>query len=270
MTASAFGDHWISELADGRNFDDDFVARMKEALRLAGKADARGRAGGNDVAGFESEDAGQELDEFGNLEDEFAGVGILQRFAADFELNIEVVGIGDLIGGNDPWAHRGECIEGLAHQPLRGSALVIAGADVVDDGVAEDVLRPVGGGDLAASFADNKSEFSFVIGRFRDFRQDDVCARSDDSRGKLVEDGGDAGNLRAGFGGVIAVIQADAEELVRARDGREQFYVGEGQLILSSGGGKLFGLGAALGPGFNQVQDGRKTGRLEIDYHVRA
>ena len=38
-----------------------------------------------------------------------------------------------------------------------------AGADVVDDGVTEDVLLPVLRGDAVAGLADDDGEFSFVV-----------------------------------------------------------------------------------------------------------
>ncbi len=97
-----------------------------------------------------------------------------------FDLNVELVRIGDFVGGDDPGTHGRERVERLAHQPLRSGALVIAGRDVVDDGVAEDVIGPAFGRDVAAASADDESEFGFVIGRFRNLRKDDVRSGPDD------------------------------------------------------------------------------------------
>ena len=105
------------------------------------KAYAGGSAGGDHVAGLQRDHLRDVLDQLRNLENELAGVGFLQNLAADFERDIQRVRIGDLILGDDARPHGREGVEGLAHQPLRGGVLVIARADVVDDGVAEDVLH---------------------------------------------------------------------------------------------------------------------------------
>ena len=54
-----------------------------------------------------------------------------------------------------------------------GGHLEIARADVVDDGVAEDVIQRVGGGDMAAAASDDESEFGLIIGPRRNLGQHD-------------------------------------------------------------------------------------------------
>src|SRR3569833_2774498 len=91
------------------------------------------------------------FDECGDVEDEFAGIGVLKLFAIDGEADVETVRVGDFIGGNNRGAKRTKCREALGHGPLGGGELDVPSADVVDDGVAIDVIAPGGGGDAEAA-----------------------------------------------------------------------------------------------------------------------
>src|ERR1039458_10899748 len=70
----------------------------------------------------------------------------LQQFAVDGGADVEGVRVGDFVGGHDGGSHGGERIEGLADHPLRGAHLEIARADVVEVGIAADVVAPLFGG----------------------------------------------------------------------------------------------------------------------------
>ena len=89
-------------------------------------------------------------------------------------------GSGTLVGGGDGGAEGGEGGEGFSERPLRGGELDVAGADVVDDGVAEDILLPVFCGDLVAGFADDYGELGFVVGLLADPGEDDGVVGSYD------------------------------------------------------------------------------------------
>ena len=89
---------------------------------------------------------------------------MLQHFAVDGEADGELVGVGDFVGGDDGGAERAEGGEAFAHGPLRGSELHVARADIVDDGVAVDVIAPSGGGDAVAALADDEGEFGLIVG----------------------------------------------------------------------------------------------------------
>ncbi len=53
--------------------------------------------------------------------------------------------------------------------------------------------------------------------------------------GELVEDGGHLGDFCAGLLGVIEIIQPDADELARFRNGREQLDVLQSDVLLEAG-----------------------------------
>jgi hypothetical protein len=105
---------------------------------------------------------------------------------------------------------------GTTEGPLRGSELDVARADVVHDGVAKDVLLPVGGGNLVAGFADDNGELGFIVRLRADLWKNDRGVRSDDGARKLHEDGRDFLHSHLRFGCVAGVVEADGEDAWRA------------------------------------------------------
>src|ERR1700744_4830484 len=146
---------------------------------------------------------------------------MLQYFAANAQANVERVRIGYFISAYQVWPHWPECIECFANHPLRSDRLKIARADVVEDGVSEDVPLPIVGGDVPATGSDDEHKFRFVVRLARNLRQDDGLIRPDHHIRKLREDGGHLGNLLPGFGGVVAIIEADANQLRRTWNRRK-------------------------------------------------
>lgn len=100
-------------------------------------------------------------------------------------------------------------------------------ADVVDDGVAEDVLRPIGGGDAIAGPADD-GEFGLEVGLGRVFGEDNFCTGADDRARELYEDGGHGLQFHLDLGRMALVIEADTEDARRMGNGCEQLNLGEG------------------------------------------
>ena len=66
------------------------------------------------------------------------------------------MGVGNFVGGDDGRAHGAKGGKAFGERPLRGLALDVAGADVVDDGVAVDMALPLVGGDAVTAVADNE------------------------------------------------------------------------------------------------------------------
>src|SRR5918995_6934362 len=96
-------DAWIAQLADALDVARHHVAGMQEPGRRAGEADAGGRAGEYEVAGPEGDDVGQAADQLGHREDEVGGAGLLDLLAVDRAAELEVVAVGDLVGGHQEW-----------------------------------------------------------------------------------------------------------------------------------------------------------------------
>ena len=98
----------------------------------------------------------------------------------------------------------------------------IARADVVEVGVAEDVVAPVFGRNVAAALADDEGHLGLVVGLGGVFGQHDGLAAPDRGGGKLGEDGGHLGDLQFGFEGVGAIVEADTNDFGRAEQRRAQ------------------------------------------------
>ena len=97
----------------------------------------------------------------------------------------------------------------------------------LDAEIAQDVIERVGGGNVASAGSDDESEFGLIVGACRDLGQHNWCAGTNHYVCKFIEDGGDGGDLHAGFPRMIAIVQAHADELRRARNGRQQRDVGQ-------------------------------------------
>ncbi len=76
-----------------------------------------------------------------------------------------MVGIPDLVGGDQPRAQRHKRVERLAAAPLAAAPLQlpVAGADVVGAGVPEHVIEGVLAADVLAGFADHHRQLAFVV-----------------------------------------------------------------------------------------------------------
>ena len=109
----------------------------------------------NDVAELQGETCGNRRHQRRDAEDQVARIGILAKLAVHPAFDVEILGI-EIIAGRDPWAHRTECIERFAQKPLLVIALAIAGGDVVDDRISENVVVGLLRLDIAAFLADDE------------------------------------------------------------------------------------------------------------------
>lgn len=123
---------------------------------------------------------------------------------------------------DDPWAKGTRGIEALALEPLIVAALQIAGGEIVDDRIAENVIQRVAGSDVEASLSDDHSEFDLVVELFHDVRLEGNlgirphhgCRRLGEELGMLRQL--DLDTLGAvALGDVLHVVSADAEDVLR-------------------------------------------------------
>ena len=73
------------------------VARLQEAGRLVGAGNTCGRAGGDDVAGFQRHHAGQEFDQVCDGKDHRGGGAVLDHVAIDAGLDGKVLKVAQII-----------------------------------------------------------------------------------------------------------------------------------------------------------------------------
>ena len=145
-SVSSFGYYGVGQGAQTFYGDRDGFAGAEPAFGGAAKAYAVGCAGGDYVAGEKGSYRREIFDQFGGFEDQLAGVGALQDFAVDGEADGKRVWVGDFVGGDDGGTEGAEGGKALGQGPLGRGELDVAGADVVDDGVAVDVVAPGRGG----------------------------------------------------------------------------------------------------------------------------
>ena len=99
--------------------------------------------------------------------------------------------------------------------------LKIARGDVVERGVAQhEVVRAVGAHVLRAA-SDDDGELSLVVDLLARRGNDDRLAWRDDAARELREDHRRLRNDELALLGMIAIVQPDAHDLARTRDGRE-------------------------------------------------
>src|SRR5262249_41507475 len=139
------------------------------------------------------------------------------------------VRIGGLVGRHQYRADRGEGVERLADHPLLAFLLElpVAGRDVVTDRVAGDVANGVCRLEVPPALADDDYQLGLEIDFLAPRRQHNIFAVADQRRRVLAEEDRLLGYGGAAFDGVVAVVQAETNNLGRVGDrGQELDRVG--------------------------------------------
>ena len=147
--------------------------------------------------------------------------------------------VAQLVAGDDHGSDGTVCVKRLAHRELRRVTLEVAHGDIVDDRVAGNDIRGVGGRDVTAGLADHDTQFTLVVDVSRGERDLDPTAWTLHAADLLGEDRRHAGRLRTGLGDVVAVVQTDGQKLARTRHRRQQLHVGERTPIAAALDGHL-------------------------------
>ena len=235
------------------------------ACRIAGRvhrhADARRGAGEDQVAWLERAglaDEGDDLERTPKIRSRVEPSwrsSPLTQVRSDRSLRV-----GELVGGGDPRPPRAGGVEALGPRPLRLAALEVAGADVVGDRVA---------GDLAPGAHDH-GELALVVEAPDHRRDGQRIARRDRGARELHEDDRRLRRLASGLRGVVAVVQADAEDRPRPRDRRQQPHLGQSVLGALEPGSDRRPPGGP-GPSRRRARPpGRRAPRLRAEPHCRA
>ena len=156
----------------------------------------------------------------------------------EIRANSQASGIRNLILGDEAWAQGCECIKGFSTTPLRATPfdLPIASADIVGAGVAQHMIEGIFFADIVAGFSDHHGQFAFVVDgiTIQLAWQDDRVARVLQGARILEEQHRIFGDSLFAFLGVLAVIEADAEDIAGLERGEEFFdlegFVGVGLL----------------------------------------
>src|SRR5690348_9926767 len=199
------------------------------------RADARRRAGGDQIAGKQRHNLGNEADYNIEGKDEIAGGALLAHLSVDACLHVHARPGVNFVA--DDGADGTEGVEALGASPLAILVLQVAGSDVVEAGVAEDI-RPhvITLGEMAAAAADDDGELAFVVHALRERGGPaNFACGMEQGRVGLEKDQRLGGNGVAQFLGVLDVIAAHAHNL-RGFDGRDQGRIVERQLLHAAAG----------------------------------
>ena len=181
--------------------------------------DAWRRAGRDDVAGLEAHESAQVADEELHAEDHRLRRPVLIAVPVDFEPQAEILTVGDFVGGHEPGTNRPERVGALALHPLAGALeLIRALGQIVDDAEAGDVRHGVGLSHVLGRLANHDAQFDFPVALLRAPRQLDVVVGTANARRRLHEDDRLGGDCHVRLGGMIRVVEANANEFADTAD----------------------------------------------------
>src|SRR5215213_10657300 len=208
----------VGQGSEALYLDGDLVPRLQPDLRVAGRADARGRACDNDVTGDEGHAPGEKGDELGDREDHLRGRPVLHYLAVQDAAYGEVLGIFDLVCGGDERTQGAEGVYGFAAGPLSAlRELEVARGDVVGVHVAEDVVEGLGLRDVAGCPPYNDGELGLVVGLLGYRGYSDGLAWPYDRVRVHGKDDGLIGDIRPRLSSMVLVVEAYADQLMRPR-----------------------------------------------------
>ena len=187
-----------------------------------GGADAGGCAREDEVAGQQRCHRRQQVDQGVGAEDEVRGSALLDFLAVHGAPELEVVGVVELVWGDNPRPGRAEAGERLAEAELRRRrpGLHDPLGEVLADGDAGDMRPAVAAGDLEGVPADDEHELHLPVDE--PARQLDRDVRPGEAGRELGERGRELGDVQAGLGGVAGVVDADGEDLPGTGHRREE------------------------------------------------
>ena len=158
-----------------------------------------------------------------DAEDQVGGRGLLHLLAVERQRDPDRVVRPGLVGRDQRRPAGGGAVEDLAGHPLRGGELQVAGGEVVEQRVAGDVVERVGLGDVLGAPADDEGDLGLVVDLAAVGRQLHRRARRAASALRyLPKIVGLAGGSDPALGRVLAVVEADADDLLRVGDRRQQ------------------------------------------------
>src|SRR3989442_918041 len=185
------------------------VPRLEEDRRLARETHAGRRTRRDEIAGREGHEAREVAHEITDIEDERLGVPRLHLLSVDPEPQLEDVRVRDLVPIRDVRTDRREGLGDLPGHPLAPDELEVAGAHVVDDRVAPDVVQRLAYPDEPGAAADHHPELDLPVELLRASGPEDRLARIEDRVRPLRKDRRLLGDRLICFLRVVTVVEPD-------------------------------------------------------------
>src|SRR5215475_11505730 len=202
--------HAIGERAYSFDLDADLVPFFEADRRFAKHPDACRRARENQVAWLECRGARDEADDVGNAKDHVRRRGVLHQDSVQRQPNPEILGIGNLLARHQSGTDRAERIKALCPHPLPVLELKVARGDVIRAEIPRDVVQRLLAEDIPGPATDDDGEFGLVI-RADVARNEYLVLRPDQRIWPFREQQGRLGYLQAGLGGVVAIVESNAD-----------------------------------------------------------
>ena len=209
--------------SDAGNLDLDHVAFLHPQRRRAISADPAGGAGDDDVAGRKLGEGRAIGDQRGHVEHQIGNRRGLHLDAVQTRGDGLLADVRDLVRRHHPGPEAAGRHEILAGGELRGVPLPVANAAVIIAGIAGDVAQRRLARNAAAGLADDHGHLAFIIETLGFQRPDHRLAAADLAVGEASEDHRMRRRGMAALGQMRGVIDADAEDLVRIGNRRQQF-----------------------------------------------
>ena len=166
-------------------------------------------------------------DQLGDPEDQLGRRRLLHPLSVQVERDPDGRGVADLVGGDEGGTAGGGAVEDLAGDPLRRGELQVASREVVEQHVPGDVVERVGLTHRRRLGADHECDLGLVVHLVAGGGEGDRRPVGNESVGELGEEGGHGRGLVAGLGRVVAVVEPDADDLLRIRHRRQQLDPGQ-------------------------------------------
>ena len=165
--------------------------------------------------------ARQVADQLRDREEHGGSVALLHDLAVQAQLQIDGLWIGELVLRHQPRAYGAESVQRLALDPLPG-AFQLGGPlrNVVDEHVSEYMIQGLVDGDVLRPCADDHPQLHLPVGLLRPCGQHHIVIRPADATDVLGENDRLGRLLHADFRGMVGIVQADADELLRIGDRR--------------------------------------------------
>ena len=137
------------------------------------------------------------------------------------------MGVGNLVRCDQHRPHRRERVERLAGHPLLAGLveLPVASRDVVPDRIAADMLESPLAWDVPSAPADHHDKLCLVVNLLADGRQDNHLAVANQGCGVFAEEHRLFRHGNAALGGMIAIVEPDANDLPRVRHRRQEPHI---------------------------------------------
>ena len=211
--------HEVEEAADPLDGDLALVAVAHDELGCAGPANAGGRAGDDDIAGAQRQHLAQRLDQRCHAKHHVGRGARLHGVAVEPGLDLQAMrSRRQFVGRHDDRSKAACGVEILAQSPLRAFGLVLAYRPVVEDRIAEHMVKCVLAADVPASLADDHCQFRFVVERVGALRPDDWVAMAAQAGAVTGKDRREIRHCQACLLRMVGVVQANAIEAGRIHD----------------------------------------------------